>query len=65
MLYCIAHLSIQEVSQEVSREVSWDEFEMEKPMASVILDISKVSKVGDLSRGWPKGSLFNSYNTAV
>ena len=23
------------------------------------------SKVGDLSRGWPKGSLFNSYSTEV
>ena len=24
-----------------------------------------VSKVGDLSRGWPEGSLFNCYNTKV
>ena len=24
-----------------------------------------VSKVGDLSRGWPEGSLFNSYYTEV
>ena len=23
------------------------------------------SKVGDLGRGWPEGSLFNSYNTEV
>ena len=27
--------------------------------------ISKVSKVGDRSRGWPEGSLFNSYYTKV
>ena len=25
----------------------------------------KVSKIGDLSQGWPKGSLFNSYYTEV
>ena len=28
------------------------------------LDIGK-SKVGDLSQGWPEGSLFNSYYTKV
>ena len=22
-------------------------------------------KVGDLSRGWPEGSLFNNYNTEI
>ena len=27
--------------------------------------ISKISKVGDLSRGWTEGSLFNSYHTEV
>ena len=27
--------------------------------------ISKVSKVGDRSRGWPEGSLFDSYYTKV
>ena len=25
--------------------------------------VSKVSKVGDHSRGWPEGSLFDSYYT--
>ena len=24
-----------------------------------------ISKVGDLNRGWPEGSLFNSYDTKV
>ena len=28
-------------------------------------DIVKVSKVGDHSRGWPEGSLFDSYYTKV
>ena len=27
--------------------------------------IAKVSKIGDLSQGWPEGSLFNSYYTEV
>ena len=27
--------------------------------------LKKVSKVGDLSQGWPEGSLFNSYYTKV
>ena len=31
----------------------------------IYLDISKVSKVGDLSRGQPEGSLFDSYYTEV
>ena len=31
----------------------------------VMLYQVKVSKVGDLSRGWPEGSLFNSYYTKV
>ena len=26
---------------------------------------TKVSEVGDLSRGWPEGSLFDSYYTEV
>ena len=26
---------------------------------------TRLSKVGDHSRGWPKGSLFNSYYTEV
>ena len=32
---------------------------------NVVNIIIKVSKVGDLSRWWPKGSLFNSYYTEV
>ena len=27
--------------------------------------LSKVSKVGDLSRGWPEGPIFDSYYTKV
>ena len=30
-----------------------------------IVTLNYISKVGDLSRGWPKGSLFNSYYTEV
>ena len=26
---------------------------------------ANINKVGDLSGGWPEGSLFNSYNTEV
>ena len=29
------------------------------------VNIYQVSKVGDFGRGWPEGSLFNSYNTEV
>ena len=36
---------------------------------AVVIDIhialDQVSKVGDLSQGWPEGSLFNSCNTGV
>ena len=31
----------------------------------VVIIIIVISKVGDLSQGWPKGSLFNSYYTKV
>ena len=31
----------------------------------IYIYIYKISKVGDQSRGWPKGSLFNSYYTEV
>ena len=31
----------------------------------IIISYLKVSKVGDLSRGWPKGSLFDSYYTKM
>ena len=31
----------------------------------IILILSKVCKVCDLCRGWPKGTLFNSYYTKV
>ena len=46
--------------QGVSENLMSSHFEM----AANIWNVSK-SKVGDLSRGWPKGSLSNSYYTEV
>ena len=34
-------------------------------MMHICNHVSKVSKVGDRSRGRPEGSLFNSYDTEV
>ena len=35
---------------------------VKQPIAYVC---AKVSKIGNISRGWPEGSFFNSYNTEV
>ena len=43
----------------------WNNLESAQYMTELLYDIIIKSKVSNLSRGWPHGSLFNSYHTEV
>ena len=64
-----AMLDNNDIIAEKNYKLSTKQLKKKKPSKKKVIKKSKLimhkSKVGNLSEGWPEGSLFNSYYTKV